>query len=74
MPSERESSPYQLFILGLCLYALAALAVQTVFTLDRETTALLDIVDTGVCAVFFLDFIRSLVRADHRFQYLVTWG
>ncbi len=68
------AGPYQLFMLGLCVYVLAALAAQTLFTLDPETIAIFDVADVAVCIVFLLDFIHSLAIAPNRWRYLVTWG
>lgn len=65
---------YQLFMLILCLYALAALALQTAIRIQPETQAVLDYADYAVCALFFLDFIVSLWRAQNRSRYFVTWG
>jgi len=69
-----NTGPYQLFMLGLSVYVIAALGAQVVFDLGPDTTEILDISDTAICAVFFLDFLRSLIRADNRLQYFVRWG
>ncbi len=74
MDNEQSSGPYQLFILGLCVYVLAALAAQTLFTLGSETIKILDYADTAVCVVFLADFVRTLARAPNRWRYLITWG
>lgn len=70
----QRTSPYQLFMLGLCVYVLLVLAAQTVFSLAPETVAILDAADLFVCAIFFADFVRSLIVASNRTQYLVRWG
>ena len=78
--SQSEASPravsptYQLFMLALCLYALVVLAAQTVMHLESETRGVLDYADYAVCAVFFVDFVLSLIRAQNRWKYLATWG
>lgn len=73
--SERPAAgPYQLFVLGLSIYVLAALAAQTLFTLSPETVKILDIADVAVCLVFMLDFVHSLVKAPNRWHYFITWG
>jgi voltage-gated potassium channel len=69
-----SSGPYQLFMLGLSVYVIATLGAQVIFKLDPDTIEILDISDTAICAVFFLDFLRSLIRADNRLQYFVRWG
>ena len=65
---------YQLFMLILCLYALAALAFQTAVRLEPATRAILDYADYAVCGLFFLDFLISLWRAPNRWRYFITWG
>ena len=61
-------------MLGLSFYVIATLGAQAVSDLDPDTIEILDISDTVICAVFFLDFLRSLIRADNRLQYFVRWG
>src|SRR5687768_3976700 len=76
-PSEANrfaSAPYQLFMLVLCLYALGVLAFQTTVAASPETRTILDYADYVVCALFFADFVVSLVRAPNRWRYLYTWG
>ena len=73
--NRNEASPgYQLFMLVLCIYALAVLATQTVVKLDPQVRGVLDYADYAVCSLFFLDFLFSLARAPSRWQYLATWG
>ncbi len=71
MPRQTTSSPYQIFMLGLCFYVLATLAAQTVFQLSENTIAILDTADTAICIAFFLDFIRSVIKAENRPKYLL---
>ena len=66
--------PFQLFMLGLSLYVLFALAAQTFVKLDEQTRRVLEIADVGVCLLFLLDFVNSLARASNRLKYMVTWG
>lgn len=68
------SPPYQLFMLVLSLSAVAALAVETVLPVDAATRELLHAADTGLCVVFFTDFLLNLHRAPKRLDYLVRWG
>ena len=74
MRVSTDSAPYQVFMLALCIYALAALGVQAAFRPDAEVRALLQYADTAVCAVFFIDFLISLYRAPNRWRYFYTWG
>jgi voltage-gated potassium channel len=68
------SAGYQLFMLVLCVYALAALAAQTAIRLKPETRTILDYADYAVCLLFLADFIICMVRAPDRRRYLITWG
>ena len=72
--SERRSAPYLVFVLLLSIYAVAALAVTTFFSLSAENRAILGYADNVVCALFFLDFLITLVRSPNKARYLVTWG
>jgi voltage-gated potassium channel len=71
---EHGSPPYQVFMLALCIYVLAALAFEAVLKLDDQTRQILAYADTGLCAVFLADFGWSLYRAENRLRYLLTWG
>lgn len=69
-----NAGAYQLFMLGLCVFVLVALAIQTFGSLSPETVAILDTADFAICMIFLLDFMVTLVRADNRARYLMTWG
>lgn len=73
-PSTSLGSPYQLFMLVLCLWALLSLAVGTAVPLAPETLTVLDYADNAVCLLFFGDFLFNLYRAPSRWRYFVTWG
>jgi voltage-gated potassium channel len=70
----RGTPAYQLFMLALCVLALAAIVVQNAFTLDAEIEVVLDYADTAICAAFFIDFALTLLRSTNRTRYLLTWG
>src|SRR4051812_28317251 len=67
-------SPYQLFMLSLCIWALLLLAARSFVRLDDSTRTILDYADTAICALFLVDFLNSLARTEHRGRYLATWG
>ncbi len=48
--------------------------VTTFFAVPPETRAILGYADTAVCALFFLDFVVTLIRSPNRTRYLLTWG
>jgi voltage-gated potassium channel len=69
-----NAGPYQLFMLALSLFALTLLGADTVLPVSDETGAILQYADTAVCVLFLLDFIGSMVRAENRLRYFITWG
>lgn len=73
---DREASvPYQFFMLALCIYAIGALAVETLGAIDPELSVIIDYADLAVCLVFFLDFLLCLYKAKGgRWRYFFTWG
>jgi len=73
---ERQSSiAYQLFMLVLCLYAIVAIAVETMVRVNTDVSTILEYTDLVVCAVFFLDFLLCLFQAKGaRWKYFLTWG
>src|SRR5262245_2396725 len=44
----RVSPAYQLFMLALCLFAIASLGIQTILTLSPDTAVILQYADLGV--------------------------
>lgn len=74
-PKSHTGSPaYQLFMLALCVYALATLVVHVAVPLTSGTEDILDYADYCVCALFFVDFVISMIRASNRRRYFFTWG
>lgn len=64
---------YQVIMLFLCCYVLAALFITTVFTLSPQTNAILNSLDTLICLVFIGDFTWNLSRAKSKLGYM-KWG
>ena len=73
-PPRRDVTPYQFFMLALCLWALLTLGAGAFFSLDPEIQTILLYADTAICGLFFLDFLHSLYTAPNKLRYLVTWG
>lgn len=65
---------YQLFMLALCVLALAGIVLQYAFRHDPEIELVLDAADFVICIAFAVDFLVSLYTAPDRRRYLVTWG
>jgi voltage-gated potassium channel len=73
-PPARELTPYQFFMLCLCVWALLTLAAGSFFELSGGTQSILVYADYAVCLLFFLDFLYSLYTAPNRRRYFFSWG
>lgn len=73
-PPPRDHAGYELLVLGFSLLAVTLLVLQYVAPVSSETVRLVQWADNALCAVFFADFVRSVRRADNRWQYLRTTG
>ena len=71
---HKVDTAYELFMLALCVWALAVLATSTFVKWDDSTKTILDYADLAVCLMFFADFVITLVRSEHKIKYLTTWG
>jgi len=60
-------------VVALSIYVLLAFLVQRVFALSSQTSEILNLVDTAVCAVFLADFFVQLGTARNKLRYL-RWG
>ncbi len=64
---------YELFMLGLCVYVLAALAAMTFLRLDESIIQVLEYADIGICVVFLVDFVVQFATATSKITYM-KWG
>ncbi len=64
---------FQLLILILSVYVLAALFIDTVFVLPEEISKVLSVVDDGICLVFLIDFGIRFYRAQNKLAFM-KWG
>jgi voltage-gated potassium channel len=69
-----RSRSYQPFMLSLCVFAIAALAVERFVDLSDPMSDVLHAPDAAVCFIFLLDFGYSLATAPNRWAYFRTWG
>ncbi len=72
--APRVSALYQLFMLALCILALAGIILQHAFGNDPDVEAILDTADLLICLAFGIDFVVSLWTAPDRLRYLLSWG
>ena len=70
----RDVTPYQLFMLILCVWALSVLAASTFVKLSDTTRMVLVYADNVVCFFFFVDFLQWFYQSKRKLKYLATWG
>jgi voltage-gated potassium channel len=68
------AGPYQAFMLVLCVYAIAELVLRSFVPLKPEYIKVLQFADWVLCIFFLIDFVISLIHAQNRVRYLLTWG
>jgi len=71
--NSHQPSHWQLLILALSIYLLAALFVETVFRLPSSVSRIIHISDTTICLLFIADFFARLFRAKDKLEFL-KWG
>jgi voltage-gated potassium channel len=71
---QKQHIGYQVFILVLSIWAIAALAASAFVSEGTTGHTFLEYADLLVCVLFFIDFVVTLACAENRLQYLATWG
>ncbi len=69
-----DVTPYQVFMLTLCAWALLVLGAGVFVRWDESTRTIIGYADSLVCVLFFGDFIYNLATARRKLVYLRTWG
>ncbi|QDU80616.1 pH-gated potassium channel KcsA [Polystyrenella longa] len=72
--AARDITPYQLFMMALCVLVLFMLVIQTLIAPQSEEAQILEYADFCICIFFLVDFFISLYRAKDRKKYMLTWG
>jgi voltage-gated potassium channel len=70
---QNQLSPLNVVVMVLSIYVLAALVVDTLYVLPRETSKLLNYFDYVICAFFFVEFIYRFYQAEDKLR-LMRWG
>lgn len=65
---------YDVLILVVSLLAMASLACVTLLNPSEQAVHVLETADFAVCILFLADFVVSLVRAENKLAYLLSWG
>ncbi|WP_291134940.1 potassium channel family protein [Flavobacterium sp. UBA7663] len=76
-PTKEEKSDklslLNLVVLILSIYVLGALVIDSVYKLPPETSNLLNYIDNGICAFFFIEFCIRFNRAKNKLEFM-RWG
>lgn len=72
--SDKSVTPYQLFMLAICLASVGLLAFEAALPLGGPTRTVIGYGDTVLCGLFFLDFLYCLKTAPNKRRYLMSWG
>jgi voltage-gated potassium channel len=69
-----DITPYQFFMLCLCIWALLMLGAGSFLRLSESTQQVLLYADYAVCLLFLGDFLHSLFTAQSKWRYMASWG
>ncbi len=67
---HEHAGPFQVGLVLLSIYVLFALAVEATGLLSQETKRLLELVDSGICLIFLVDFFARLVTSKNKVNFL----
>ena len=65
---------YTLFILLISIFSIILVGVITLIPINSESLKIIEFLDFGICAIFFVDFLISFSRAENKRRYFFTWG
>jgi len=74
MATEIKTNPYQIFMLVLSFVSIVLLGITVAFPIHTATENLINYADNAICALFFVDFLLLLYRAENKAKYFFTWG
>ena len=72
--SRHQPKAYDLFLAVIAIVALGLAVWQLFLPPVGELRKLLIIFDYVFCLLFFIDYIRQIVIAEHKWKYILTWG
>jgi voltage-gated potassium channel len=71
--SEQNFGFLNLIVLILSIYILVALLIDTLFNLPRETSKILEHVDSTICIFFLVEFCIRFYQAENKKKFM-KWG
>lgn len=66
--------PYAIFIAVISVLSLGIVAGDSFLHVNPNIVTVIHYVDTGICLIFFFDFLYQLYTAPNRWRYFYTWG
>ena len=72
MHDDDHNGPFQILLVVLSIYVLAALSVELAIPLSSATKEILSIVDSGICLLFLADFFHRLARSPRNVSASLT--
>ena len=72
--TDPKATSYRLFILCVSVVSLLVIGAMMLMPMDEESFRLLGYIDIAACAVFFMDFLAQLIKAESKTKYFFTWG
>src|SRR3569832_395864 len=70
---KERPGAFQILLVGLSIYVLAALFIEAAVPLKPSTRSILLYIDTTICFVFLFDFFYRFAKAGRKLQFL-RWG
>jgi len=70
---RHEIGPFQILLVALSVFVLAALAAEAALPLSQPTKTILQDIDAGICVIFLWDFFHRLIKAPDQRTFW-KWG
>jgi voltage-gated potassium channel len=69
-----KQQAYTLFILFISIFSIILIGIITLVPISPENLKIINFLDYVICAIFFVDFLFTFVRAENKRRYFFTWG
>ena len=69
-----KQQAYTLFILFISIFSMILIGIITFAPISPENLKIIQFLDYVICAIFFVDFLITFIRAENKRRYFFTWG
>ncbi len=69
-----KQQAYSLFILFISIFSILLIGVITIVPISPESLKIIEFLDYVICAIFFVDFLISFIRAENKRRVLFHLG